>query len=69
MVSFFVGSLFIIKKAVYGFPVSGWASIMVSVFFMGGMQLLVLGIFGEYLGKVYKQSQQRPLYILKEVLN
>jgi len=68
-VSFLIGSLFIVKKVVYGFPVSGWASIMVSVFFMGGMQLLVLGTFGEYLGKVYKQSQQRPMYILKEVLN
>jgi dolichol-phosphate mannosyltransferase len=69
LVSFLVGSLFIIKKVVYGFPVSGWASIMVSVFFMGGMQLLMLGTFGEYLGKIYKQSQQRPMYILKDVLN
>jgi hypothetical protein len=42
---------------------------MVSVFFMGGMQLLMLGTFGEYLGKIYKQSQQRPMYILKDVLN
>ena len=69
MVSFLVGASFIFKKVIYGFPVSGWASIMVSVFFMGGVQLLMLGTFGEYLGKIYKQSQQRPLYILGEVLN
>tara|TARA_Y100001960_G_C14772235_1_gene880805 strand:+ start:1454 stop:2422 length:969 start_codon:yes stop_codon:yes gene_type:complete len=69
LVSFMVGTSFILKKLIYGFPVSGWASIMVSIFFMGGIQLLMLGTFGEYLGKIYKQSQQRPLYILSEVLN
>ena len=63
-----VGAYFILKKMIFGFPVSGWASIMVSVFFMGGVQLLVLGTFGEYLGKLYRQAQQRPMYILKEVL-
>jgi polyisoprenyl-phosphate glycosyltransferase len=69
MGSFIAGLYFIIKKVFYGFPVSGYASIMVSVFFMGGVQLLMLGTFGEYLGKIYKQSQQRPMYILREVLN
>ena len=68
ILSFTVGVYFILKKMMFGFPVSGWASIMVSVFFMGGVQLLVLGTFGEYLGKVYKQTQNRPMYILKEVL-
>lgn len=67
--SFLVGVYYIYHKIFYDFPVSGWASIMVSVFFMGGVQLLVLGTIGEYLGKVYRQSQQRPLYILKEVLS
>jgi polyisoprenyl-phosphate glycosyltransferase len=69
ILSFTVGAYYILKKVIFGFPVSGWASIMVSVFFMGGVQLLMLGTFGEYLGKIYKQSQQRPMYILKEVLN
>jgi polyisoprenyl-phosphate glycosyltransferase len=69
MGSFMAGLYFIIKKVFFGFPVSGYASIMVSVFFVGGVQLLMLGTFGEYLGKIYKQSQQRPMYILKNVLN
>lgn len=69
VLSFLVGVFYIYKRMVYGFPVSGWASIMVAVFFMGGVQLLMLGTFGEYLGKIYRQSQQRPLYILKEILN
>ena len=68
ILSFIAGIVFILKKLIFGFPVSGWASIMVSVFFMGGVQLLVLGTLGEYLGKVYKQAQHRPMYILKEVL-
>jgi len=69
LISFTVGVYYIFKKFIFGFPVSGWASIIVSIFFMGGIQLLMLGTFGEYLGKMYKQSQQRPMYILKEVLN
>jgi len=69
LVSFLIGVYLIFKKFMFGFPVSGWASIIMSVFFMGGIQLLMLGTFGEYLGKIYKQSQQRPMYILKEVLN
>lgn len=68
ILSFIVGVYFILKKMMFGFPVPGWAGIMVSVFFMGGVQLLVLGTFGEYLGKVYKEVQQRPMYILKEIL-
>ncbi|MDO8811293.1 MAG: glycosyltransferase family 2 protein [Gallionella sp.] len=69
MLSFLVGVFYVYRKIFYDFPVSGWASIMVAVFFMGGVQLLMLGTFGEYLGKIYRQSQQRPLYILKEILN
>lgn len=69
VLSFLVGAFYIYRKIFYDFPVSGWASIMVAVFFMGGVQLLMLGTFGEYLGKIYRQSQQRPLYIVKEVLN
>jgi len=69
LLSFMVGIYYIFKKFIFGFPVSGWASIIVSIFFMGGIQLLMLGTFGEYLGKMYKQAQQRPMYIVKEVLN
>jgi hypothetical protein len=42
--------------------VRGWASIFVSVLFMGGVQLISLGIIGEYLAKVYMQTKQRPRY-------
>jgi hypothetical protein len=66
--SLIVGLYFLYRKILYGIPVLGYASVIVSVFSVGGIQLLVLGIFGEYLGRVYQEVQKRPLYILKEVL-
>ena len=66
--SLIVGIYFVYRKILYGIPVLGYASIIVSVFFVGGIQLLVLGIFGEYLGRTYQEVQRRPLYILREVL-
>jgi dolichol-phosphate mannosyltransferase len=66
--SILVGGYFIYRKIFYNIPVLGYASIIVSIFFIGGIQLLVLGIFGEYLGRTYQEVQKRPLYISKEVI-
>lgn len=46
--------------------VSGWAFLVVAIFFMGGIQLLFLGVFGEYLSRVYQESKGRPLYLVAE---
>lgn len=48
-----------------GHVVSGWTSIISVILFLGGAQLLMLGIFGEYLGRLYEQTRDRPLYILQ----
>lgn len=67
-ISLFVGSYMIYRKIFYNIPVLGYASIIVSLFFISGIQLLMLGIFGEYLGRTYQEVQRRPLYILKEYI-
>lgn len=46
--------------------VPGWASVLLSVLFIGGLQLLVLGIIGEYLGRIFLQTKQRPAYLVRE---
>jgi glycosyltransferase involved in cell wall biosynthesis len=58
----------ILQKLIEGIDVPGYASIIVLILFLGGMQLFCLGILGEYLAKVYVQTKNRPLYILKEHL-
>jgi len=64
--SFVIGIYFILRKIFLGIPVIGYASIIVSIFFVGGIQLLIFGLFGEYLGRIYQEVQKRPLYIVKE---
>jgi glycosyltransferase involved in cell wall biosynthesis len=66
VISFLIGAYFLYKKISFGIPVLGFAAIIVSIFFVGGIQLLVLGIFGEYIGRTYQEVQKRPLYIVRE---
>jgi polyisoprenyl-phosphate glycosyltransferase len=54
-----------IQKAL-GYTIQGWATIMVSVLFLGGVQLICLGIIGEYIGRIFNQVKQRPLYTIEE---
>jgi glycosyltransferase involved in cell wall biosynthesis len=62
------GVALIVAKFLYGYSVEGWASIITSMFFLAGLQLFVLGIMGEYIGKTYKEVQRRPLYFISEAL-
>ena len=66
--SFVAGLYFLYKKIFYGIPVTGYASIIVAIFFVGGIQMLVLGIIGEYIGRTYQEVQKRPLYIIKDAV-
>ena len=47
-------------------PVSGWSTIMVSVLILGGIQLISLGVIGQYIGRIFEESKKRPLYFVRE---
>ena len=54
---------------IIGQAVSGWTFIVCSIWFVGGLQMLSLGIIGEYIGKIYNETKHRPRYIISENLD
>ena len=59
----------VIEKLAYGIDVPGYATIIVLILLLGSMQLFCLGIIGEYVGKIFEQSKDRPIYIAKEIID
>jgi len=53
------------RKLVYGTALEGWTSILITILFLGGFQIIFLGIIGEYVGRIYTETKKRPLYIIK----
>ncbi|GGA19871.1 glycosyltransferase family 2 protein [Paenibacillus physcomitrellae] len=66
-ISLIVGIYALVSKLM-GNTVSGWTSLMLSVWFIGGMVLISLGLIGEYVGKIYKEVKSRPLYLIERDL-
>jgi dolichol-phosphate mannosyltransferase len=70
----FLASLVAVLVMIYSFysqyvlkdTVPGWASIMVSLLFLGGLQMIALGIIGEYLSRIYDEVRERPPYIVRQ---
>lgn len=63
----FVAGLYVLEKALFqGHPVAGWSSMMVSLYFLGGIIIAILGIIGVYLGKTFDEVKHRPLYIIAD---
>ncbi len=63
--SFLCGAWMIIDKLIFGNNVPGYPSLLVSVLFLGGVQLIGIGILGEYIGRIYIETKKRPKYIIK----
>lgn len=55
------------RKLIFGIPVDGWTSVIVSIWFLGGITILFLGIIGVYLSKIFIETKQRPLTIVRKV--
>ncbi len=62
--AFLCGAYVISRNMLYGSPVSGWSSLMVSIYFIGGIIIALLGIIGIYLGRTYDETKRRPLYLI-----
>ena len=62
------GGQLIVRTLLFGNPVAGYPSLMAVILFMGGVQLMTLGVIGEYLGRVFNEVKQRPLYLVERHL-
>lgn len=66
LLSFCYGLYIVARALLYGSAIAGWASLIVSIYFVGGVIIAILGMLGIYLGKTYDESKKRPLYIVMD---
>lgn len=66
IVSILLAAIFAFRTIIFDNPVTGWTSLVVIILGLGGLQILSLGIIGEYLGKTFLEAKNRPIYIVKE---
>jgi glycosyltransferase involved in cell wall biosynthesis len=64
---FMVAGVYVLAAKLFGFAVVGWSSTVLSIYFLGSIQLIFLGVVGEYVYRIYKESQKRPLYFIKKI--
>lgn len=64
-----LAALFALYEKICGNTVEGWTSVMIAIIFLGGVQMLSLGIIGEYIGKIYLESKNRPKYFVEEKID
>lgn len=65
-IAFVILIIIVIRKLIFGDPVAGWASTICVIIFIGGIQMLFLGIIGQYIARIYTETKNRPIYIISE---
>jgi glycosyltransferase involved in cell wall biosynthesis len=65
-IAFIYAFCIIFAELFFGSPIKGYASIMTAILFLGGVELIAIGIIGEYIGRIYEEVKQRPLYVVKK---
>ena len=68
VVSFFYAAYVVIRTLILGVDVPGYSSLIVIILFMGGVQLMVMGLLGEYIGRIYREVKNRPIYVVENTL-
>ncbi|MDA4623086.1 glycosyltransferase, partial [Enterobacter hormaechei] len=63
--AFLYGAWMILDTIIFGNAVRGYPSLLVSILFLGGIQLIGIGVLGEYIGRIYVEVKNRPRYVLK----
>ncbi|VEE12003.1 putative glycosyl transferase [Streptococcus anginosus] len=66
IVAFVLMLIVIVRTLIFGDPTSGWPSMVSIILFLGGFQLLTIGILGKYVGKIFMETKKRPVYVIKE---
>ena len=66
LLAFFLIMIVIVSTLIFGAPTSGWPSMVSIILFLGGFQLLTIGILGKYIGKIFMETKKRPIYVIKE---
>ena len=67
--AFAYGSFMIVRYFYKGTPVEGWTSLITSIYFLGGLGFVALGVAGLYIGRIFEETKRRPLYVIKNAIN
>jgi dolichol-phosphate mannosyltransferase len=65
----YVGGLIVFLGVVAGFTVPGISSVLIAVMFIGGIQIMMIGLIGEYIGRIFEEAKNRPVYVVRETRN
>lgn len=66
--AFIYAAILVLDKLIYDNPVPGYPSLMITILFLGGVQLIGIGVLGEYIGRIYTESKQRPRYVIRQIV-